>query len=231
MTATFIIAKIKMYDSSLPEGGSELRRCNIDGGYSLAMEHLFRIDGLRFFGRVFNVPPVMQVNNEYEVIVRLLNPCLILPHLAVGKQFYIESLCDIGVGTVAEIHDYGDYLTSWSPSDCPWSGNGVKRPDYYLTMNLLKDGKFPLACFVRRKTEMLDGILHEVSIDPTLSDETARELGMKSSELIVQFSRRAILAGKAAVISASQDGGRDGEKTADCRIYPTWDAWRTSIRA
>ena len=232
MTATFIIAKIMMYASSVSEGCSELRRCNIDRGYSLDMDYLFRFDGLRVLGRVFNVPPVIQVEREYEVIIRFLNPCFIIPLLTLCKKFYLESLSDIGTGIVTEIHDYGEILTSWGPSDCPWSGCGVKRPEYYLTMELLQNGKMPVGCFVHRQTEISDGIVHEVSIDPTLDEASVNELGIKSSELIVKFPKRESPTGDAELLSTIQDGKRKvyGAKIAGCRIYSTWDAWRMSVK-
>jgi hypothetical protein len=227
MTATFIIAKIKIYASAMP-GSTELRRCNIEGGHSFDFEHLFRVDGLHAFHRIFNIPPVLLLDHEYEVIVRFANPSLVMPHLSVGKRFDLEALNDIGMGTVVEIHDYGDLLTAWGPGDCPWNGDCVRRPDYYLETELMGDIKMPVACFVLRKKVFSDCVVNEVHIDPTLSEERARELGLPRGELTVKMAKYGMIDGGVTVLPSFPDDNKleRVEGIATGRIYTCWDAWR-----
>ena len=225
MIATFIIARIKIFASIMRNGAKEIRRCDVKSGNVLDIEHLFRVDGLRAFDRIFNVPIVMQPEREYEVIIRFLNPRFIMPHLAVGKQFALEIGSDVGAGTVLEIHNYDDLMTTWAPVDCPWTGIGVTRPDYYLTTPLFGKGKMPIACFVRRKEEMRGGIVHEVAIDPTLDRETAKRHGLVDGQLFVKLPKSDTIGGKAVVLSSIPDGRwfSRSKNLAPCKIYQTWE--------
>ncbi len=223
MIATFIIARIKIFASIMRNGAKEIRRCDVKSGNVLDIEHLFRVDGLRAFDRIFNVPIVMQPEREYEVIIRFLNPRFIMPHLSVGKQFALEIGSDVGAGTVLEIHDYDDLMTTWAPVDCPWTGNGVTRPDYYLTTPLFGKGKMPIACFVRRKEEMRGAVVHEVAIDPTLDRETAKRHGLEDGQLFVKLPKSDTIGGKAVVLSSIPDGRwfSRSKNLAPCKIYQT----------
>ena len=224
ITATFIIARVKIYASAFSDGSTEFCRCDVNRGNLLSIEQLFCIDGVRTVDRIFNVPAVMEVEHEYEVIIRFLNPRFIIPHLAVGKRFELVSAGVIGEGTVIEIHDYGDLLTAWGSDESPWRSNGVKRPDYYITTRLVADGKIPIACFVRREHELIDGVVHEVAIDPTLNEETARTTGLPNRQLIVMLPKRAVMAGEAVLLSGDPADSSfwKAKKIADCQIHPTW---------
>lgn len=234
MSASFTIARVKLHDSHVSDAGTETlggdeRICNVIGKELEAY-----VDGkLSGDAWIYGIPKTMQLERECEAIIRFAGPC---KNMLVGKEFVLKlgegggreagDERRVATGTVLETHYYGPFLaTGWGPEDSPWNGNGVTRPDYYLTTPLFGKGKMPIACFVRRKAEVRGGIVNEVAIDPTLDRETAKRLGLEDGQLFVKKPKGDTIGGKAVVLSSFPDGRwfSRSKKLAACQIYQTWE--------